>query len=182
MELIVKGKNVEVTDRLREYVEQKIGKLDRYLPSISEAWVELSSEETKAAQDRQVCQVTVRSNGTILRAEERSDDMFSAIDSVLDKMYRQIARYKGKRKNRWRVAATTEPLPIAMEEEFEEEARAIVRVKRFPMTPMNPEEAVEQMELLGHDFFVFFNGEEGRMNVLYRRKVGNYGLLQPELD
>jgi len=183
MELIVKGKNVEVTDRLREYVEQKIGKLDRYLPSISEAWVELSSEETKAAQDRQVCQVTVRSNGTILRAEERSDDMFSAIDTVLDKMYRQIARYKGKRKNRWRGAGSMmEPLPIAMGEESEEEARSIVRVKRFPMTPMNPEEAVEQMELLGHDFFVFFNGEEGRINVLYRRKGGNYGLLQPELD
>ncbi|RPI50879.1 MAG: ribosome-associated translation inhibitor RaiA [Chloroflexi bacterium] len=183
MELIVKGKNVEVTDRLREYVEQKIGKLDRYLPSISEAWVELSSEETKAAQDRQVCQVTVRSNGTILRAEERSDDIFSAIDSVLDKMYRQIARYKGKRKNRWRgAAATVEPLPIGMGDEIEEEARTIVRVKRFPMTPMNPEEAVEQMELLGHDFFVFFNGEEGRINVLYRRKGGNYGLLQPELD
>ena len=183
MELIIKGKNVEVTDRLREYVEQKIGKLDRYLPSISEAWVELSSEETKAAQDRQVCQVTVRSNGTILRAEERSDDIFSAIDTVLDKMYRQIARYKGKRKNRWRGAGpTVEPLPIAMEEEVEEEARSIVRVKRFPMTPMNLEEAVEQMELLGHDFFVFFNGEEGRINVLYRRKGGNYGLLQPELD
>ena len=163
--------------------EQKIGKLDRYLPSISEAWVELSSEETKAAQDRQVCQVTVRSNGTILRAEERSDDMFSAIDTVLDKMYRQIARYKGKRKNRWRGAGSTaEPLPIAMGEEAEEEARSIVRVKHFPMTPMNPEEAVEQMELLGHDFFVFFNGEEGRINVLYRRKGGNYGLLQPELD
>ncbi|MDD3824644.1 MAG: ribosome-associated translation inhibitor RaiA [Anaerolineae bacterium] len=183
MELILKGKNVEVTDRLREYVEQKIGKLDRYLPSISEAWVELSSEETKAAQDRQVCQVTVRSNGTILRAEERSDDMFSAIDTVLDKMYRQIARYKGKRKNRWRGAGTTvEPLPIALGEELEEEVRSIVRVKRFPMTPMVPEEAVEQMELLGHDFFVFFNAEEGRINVLYRRKGGNYGLLQPELD
>ena len=183
MDLILKGKNVEVTDRLREYVEQKIGKLDRYLPSISEAWVELSSEETKAAQDRQVCQVTVRSNGTILRAEERSDDMFSAIDTVLDKMYRQIARYKGKRKNRWRGAGTTvEPLPIALGEELEEEVRSIVRVKRFPMTPMVPEEAVEQMELLGHDFFVFFNAEEGRINVLYRRKGGNYGLLQPELD
>ncbi|MDX9832515.1 MAG: ribosome-associated translation inhibitor RaiA, partial [Anaerolineae bacterium] len=155
----------------------------RYLPSISEAWVELSSEETKAAQDRQVCQVTVRSNGTILRAEERSDDMFSAIDTVLDKMYRQIARYKGKRKNRWRGAGTTvEPLPIALGEELEEEVRSIVRVKRFPMTPMVPEEAVEQMELLGHDFFVFFNAEEGRINVLYRRKGGNYGLLQPELD
>jgi putative sigma-54 modulation protein len=182
MELIIKGKNVEVTERLRDYVEKKIGKLDRYLPSISEAWVELSTEGTKAAQDRQVCQITVRSNGTILRAEDRSDDIFSSIDTVLDKMYRQIARYKGKRKNRWRSAPTMpEPLPIEIEEE-EEEPSAIVRVKRFPMTPMHAEEAVEQMELLGHDFFVFYNAEEGRVNVLYRRKDGNYGLLQPELD
>ncbi|MGC9334035.1 MAG: ribosome hibernation-promoting factor, HPF/YfiA family [Anaerolineae bacterium] len=183
MELIIKGKNVEVTDRLRDYVEKKIGKLDRYLPSISEAWVELSSEGTKAAADRQVCQITVRSNGTILRAEERSDDMFSSIDNVLDKMYRQIARYKGKRRNRWRGSSVTpEPLPIELEEEeIEEETSDIVRVKRFAMAPMQPEEAVEQMELLGHDFFVFFNADEGRINVLYRRKGGNYGLLQPEL-
>lgn len=182
MELMIKGKNVEVTDRLRDYVEKKIGRLDRYLPTISEAWVELTTEETKAAGDRQVCQVTVRSNGTILRAEERSDDMFTAIDTVLDKMYRQIARYKGKRQSRWRGATTTpEPLPIE-EEDIEEEASRIVRVKRFPMTPMVPEEAVEQMELLGHDFFVFFHADEGRINVLYRRKTGDYGLLQPELD
>jgi putative sigma-54 modulation protein len=184
MELIIKGKNVEVTDRLRDYVEAKIGKLDRYLPTISEAWVELSTEGARAAQDRQVCQVTVRSNGTILRAEERSDDMFMSIDTVLDKMYRQIARYKGKRKNRWRgtSAPQLEPLPLELEEEGEEESSIIVRTKRFPMTPMHPEEAVEQMELLGHDFFVFYNAEEGQLNVLYRRKDGNYGLLQPELD
>lgn len=182
MELIIKGKNFEVTDRLRDYVHKKINRLDRYLPTITEAWVELSVEGTKAAQDRQVCQVTVRSNGTILRAEERSDDMFSAIDTVLDKMYRQIARYKGKRKNRWRGAGmTAEPLPIELEEEAEEEAHTIVRTKRFPMTPMHAEEAVEQMELLGHDFFVFFNADEGQINVLYRRKDGDYGLLQPEL-
>lgn len=183
MELTIKGKNVEVTDRLRDYVHNKIGRLDRYLPSIDEAWVELSVEGTKAAQDRQVCQVTVRSNGTILRAEERSDDMFASIDSVLDKMYRQIARYKGKRQNRWRGAGVTmEPLPIQFEEaEVEEEEASIVRTKRFAMTPMHPEEAVEQMELLGHDFFVFFNAEEGQINVLYRRKEGDYGLLQPEL-
>jgi putative sigma-54 modulation protein len=183
MELIIKGKNVEVTDRLRDYVEKKVGKLDRYLPSITEAWVELSTEGTKAAEDRQVCQITVRSNGTILRAEERSDDIFTSIDTVLDKMYRQIARYKGKRKNRWRSApAMPEPLPIEVEEEEVEGPSTIARVKRFPMTPMNAEEAVEQMELLGHDFFVFYNAEEGRVNVLYRRKDGNYGLLQPELD
>jgi len=183
MDLTIKGKNVEVTDRLRDYVHKKIGKLDRYLPSITEAWVELSTEETKAAGDRQVCQVTLRSNGTILRAEERSDDMFYSIDVVLDKMYRQIARYKGKRKNRWRGAgAPVEPLPIDFEEEeIEEDLAPIVRVKSFPMTPMHPEEAVEQMELLGHDFFVFYNAEEGQLNVLYRRKGGDYGLLQPEL-
>ncbi len=182
MELMIKGKNVEITDRLRDYVHRKIGKLDRYLPGISEAWVELSVEGTKAAQHRQVCQVTVRSNGTILRAEERSDDMFSSIDNVLDKMHRQIARYKGKRKNRWRGAGTqVEPLPMVIEEEIEEEAPNIVRVKSFPMTPMHPEEAVEQMELLGHDFFVFYNAEEGQLNVLYRRRDGDYGLLQPEL-
>jgi putative sigma-54 modulation protein len=185
MELIIKGKNVEVTDRLHDYVHKKIGKLDRYLPTITEAWVELTMEETRAAGDRQVCQVTVRSNGTILRAEERSDDIFYSIDMVLDKMYRQIARYKGKRRNRWRGSGTPtiEPLPIDLEEdeEDEEEGPTIVRVKNFPMTPMHAEEAVEQMELLGHDFFVFYNAEEGQLNVIYRRKDGNYGLLQPEL-
>lgn len=182
MELSIKGKNVEVTDRLQEYVEKKMGKLDRYLPSISEVWVELTVEETKAAQDRQVCQVTVRSNGTILRAEERSDDIFTSIDIVLDKMYRQIARYKGKRKNRWRGSnVPPEPLPVEYEEEFEEEPSPIVRYKRFAMVPMAPEEAVEQMELLGHDFYVFFNADEGQINVLYRRKDGTYGVIQPEL-
>jgi putative sigma-54 modulation protein len=181
MDLNIKGKNIEVTDRLHDYVDKKIGRLDRYLPTISEVWVELSVEGTKAAQDRQVCQVTVRSNGTILRAEERSDDMFSSIDSVLDKMYRQIARYKGKRQNRWRAAGVTiEPLPEGFEEEDDEDA-TIVRSKRFSMSPMHSEEAIEQMELLGHDFFVFYNAEEGEINVLYRRGDGNYGLLQPEL-
>ncbi len=183
MDLIVKGKGVEVTDRLQNYVEKKIGKLDRYLPSITEAWVELRVEDTKAAQDRQVCQVTVRANGTILRAEERSEDMFGSIDSVLDKMYRQIARYKGKRANRWRSGAPMpEPLPVDIEEEYEEMPSRIVRFKRFAMTPMNPEEAVEQMELLGHDFFIFFNAEAGQINVIYRRKDGDYGVIQPELS
>lgn len=182
MELTIKGKNVEITERLEDYVEKKIGKLDRYLPSISEAWVELSVEGTKAAAHRQVCQVTIRSNGTILRAEERSDDMFNSIDVVLNKMYRQIARYKGKRKNRWRGAGVSvEPLPLTLEEEDYEEEPAIARVKRFRMTPMLPEEAVEQMELLGHNFFVFFNADEGQVNVLYRRDQGDYGLLQPDL-
>ncbi len=183
MELIIKGKNMEVTERLRDYVDKKIGKLDRYLPTITEAWVELSTEGTRAAQDRQVCQVTVRSNGVILRAEERSDDMFYSIDTVLDKMYRQIARYKGRRENRWRgTGMSVEPLPLELEDELEDESSAIVRTKRFPTRPMHAEEAIEQMELLGHDFFVFYNADDGEVNVLYRRKDGDYGLLQPELQ
>jgi putative sigma-54 modulation protein len=184
MDVTIKGKNVDVTDRLRDYVDKKIGKLDRYLPTISEAWVELTVADAKAAQHRNVCQVTIRSNGTILRAEERSDDMFTSIDAVVNKIYRQIARYKGKRQRRWHGAGApqVEPVPYDLEEEeFEEDEGRIVRTKRFSMIPMDAEEAVEQMELLGHDFFVFYNAEFGEVNVLYRRKDGDYGLIQPEL-
>lgn len=182
MQLIIQGKNVEVTDRLREYVEKKVGKLDRYLPTIDEARMELSTERTRSAGDRQVAQLTVRSKGTILRAEEKTSDIFTSIDTVLDKMYRQIARYKGKRYGRGRAAAQGEALPMEVEMEEEEETpRRIVRTKRFRLVPMNEEEAIEQMELLGHDFFVFFNASIGEINVLYRRKDGDYGLIQPEL-
>jgi putative sigma-54 modulation protein len=177
MQLIIKAKNIEMTEWLRDYVETKIGKLDRYLPSISEARVELSTEKVKSAQDSQVVQVTLRSNGTILRAEERTDDIFASIDAVVDKIHRQIARYKGKRRDRGR-RVRGEPLPV---EEMEEEAHRIVRLKQFSMIPMTQDEAIEQMELLGHDFFVFFNSEVEGINILYRRKDGDYGLLQPEL-
>jgi putative sigma-54 modulation protein len=191
MQVILKGKNVEITDWLRQYVEKKVDKLDRYLPEIQEARVELSVQKTRSSQDRQVAQLTVRSNGLILRAEERTDDMFAAIDAVMDKMHRQIARYKGKREDRWKGQGPNrpeaEPTPLdaeiaeIMEELAEEQARRIVRVKRFAVSPMSEEEAIEQMELLGHDFYVFYNPNSGRMSVLYRRKDGNYGLLEPEL-
>jgi len=182
MQIIIKGKNIEVTDWLREYVEKKIGKLDRYLPSISEARVELAVQKTKSADDRQVAQITLRSDGTILRAEERSDDMFASIDAVADKLHRQIARFKDKRARRGR-ALHGEPVPLP-EEEMDiggEDEAAVVRVKRFLVRPMLEEEAIEQMELLGHDFFLFYNADTESMNVIYRRKDDNYGLLQPEL-
>jgi putative sigma-54 modulation protein len=187
MQLILKGKNVEITDWLRQYVEKKMNKLDRYLPEINEARVELSVQKTRSSQDRQVAQLTVRSNGTILRAEERTDDMFAAIDAVVDKMHRQIARYKGKRKDRWqgqgpsRAEAELPSPDTETLEEPEEQTGRVVRVKRFVVSPMDEEEAIVQMELLGHDFFVFFNPNSGKMSVLYRRKDGNYGLLEPEL-
>lgn len=188
MQIILKGKNIEITDWLREYVEKKVNKLDRYLPEIQEARVELSVQKTRSSQDRQVAQLTVRSNGLILRAEERTDDMFAAIDAVMDKMHRQIARYKGKRIDRWqgqRLNRDEHGMPPIeeeiLEELVEEQERRIVRVKRFAVTPMDEEEAIEQMELLGHDFFLFFNPNSGKLSLLYRRKDGNYGLLEPEL-
>ena len=177
MQLIIQGKNIEVTDRLQEYIEKKVGKLDRYLPTITEARMELSVEGAKSAKDRQVAQLTVRSKGTLLRAEERTADMFTSIDAIVDKMYRQIVRYKGKRYGRGRGPGEIPPV-----EEFEEEGLPrIVRTKRFQVAPMDEEEAVEQMELLGHDFFVFFNVNTNEVNVIYRRKDGNYGLIEPEL-
>jgi len=170
-------RNMEVTPRLKEYIEQKTEKLDRYLPSIEDARFDLKVENTRSAAHRQVAQLTVRLRGTILRAEERTSDMFAAIDAVMDKMYRQIARYKGKRQNRWRP--TEEELQI---EQIQEEPEGeIVRTKRFEVRPMSPEEAIEQMELLGHHFFVFLNADENAINVVYKRNDDNYGLLQPEL-
>jgi putative sigma-54 modulation protein len=176
MEVSVFTRKMEMTPRLREYVERKVEKLDRYLPSIDEARMELKVEDTRSADHSQVAQLTVRVRGAILRAEERTNDMFASIDAVLDKMYRQIGRYKGKRQDRWH--ATAEELPI--EEPLEEPAGEIVRVKRFELSPMSPEEAIEQMELLGHRFYVFLNADEEAVNVVYRRDDGDYGLLQPE--
>ena len=183
MQLRIHGKNMQVTDWMESYVEKKLGKLDRYLPTIDETRVELSVEPTKSAGDSQICQVTVHTRGTILRAEERAGDMRDAIDSVGDKMNRQIARYKGKRWNRGR-GGQTEPLgeaiPIEIDED-EDTLQQIVRRKQFTLVPMGEEEAIEQMELLGHDFFLFFNVEVSQINLLYRRKDGHYGLLQPIL-
>src|SRR5512136_2096044 len=115
MQVTIRGRNVEVTPRIQDYVEKKVGKLDRYLPTIGEAHMELATEKTRSAQDSQVAQLTIRNRGAILRVEERHQDIFAAIDAVLDKMYRQIGRYKGKRQDRSRAGAEEiagEELPI----------------------------------------------------------------------
>jgi putative sigma-54 modulation protein len=177
MDVSIFARNMQVTPRLRDYVEEKVEKLDRYLPTIDEARIDMTVENTRSASHRQVAQLTVRTRGTILRAEERTQDMFASIDAVLDKMYRQIARYKGKRRDRWH--SVVETLPI--EEPVEETGGEIVRIKRFDVRPMLPEEALEQMELLGHSFYIFLNADEDALNVVYRRADGNYGLLQPQL-
>jgi putative sigma-54 modulation protein len=178
MQLIISGKNLEVSDWLKEYVEKKIGKLDRYLPALAEARVELALENTKNVKKSQVVQVTLRTNGTIMRGEERSSDFTVAVDTVAEKLYKQIERYKGKRA-RGRTQSEKAPLPQEIEAQIQAEPPRIVRVKRFPTPAMTEEEAIEQMELLGHNFFVFANREHGRINVLYRRNDGNYGLIEP---
>ena len=157
------------------------------MPDLTFVGVDLSETNAKNAQERQVAQITIRDKrGTILRAEERSSDLFAAIDAVIDKLYRQISKYRGKRKRKWRNGDKKEELvfgePLPLEEEFEEEEpKGIVRTKRFSMAPMTADEAVDQLELLGHDFFVFFNVDDNAVNVLYHRRNDTYGLLQPEM-
>lgn len=181
MDLTITGKNMEISDRVREYVEKKAGKLDRYLSVIDDASLELTRESAKSAEDRHIAQLTVRTRGTILRAEERAADVFTAFDAVLDKMYRQIMRYKTRRRGRGRVQEEELMPPPPIEEYEEEPPRQIVRTKRFVVLPMDEEEAAMQMELLGHDFFLFLNPETGELNIIYRRRDGNYGLIEPEL-
>lgn len=186
MDVSIHVNGLELTDRLQQYVEKKTERLDRYLPTLAGVRVDLSEQKSKKADRRQVAQITVRDRrGTILRAEEHSGDMFTAIDAVLNKIYRQINRYRGKQLKRRRANGNNEPLavePLPIELDDEEESEpVVVRQKQFSLMPMSLEEAGEQMELLGHDFFVFFNRDANAVNVLYRRRDGNYGLLQPEI-
>ncbi|MGQ9466749.1 MAG: ribosome hibernation-promoting factor, HPF/YfiA family [Anaerolineae bacterium] len=181
MEIQLFTRNVELTPRLQEYVEKKVGKLSRYLPTITDIRVDLSVENTRSNAQRQVAQLTIRTPRVMLRAEERASDMFAAIDAALDKMRRQITRYKTRRQDRWQRAEGEEEWEETVPPS-EEISGKVVRVKRFEMFPMTPEEAIEQMELLGHQFFVFLNAEEGGINVIYRRRDGDYGLIIPELQ
>jgi putative sigma-54 modulation protein len=186
IEVEIYGRNMEITDRIEDYIDKKVSKLDRYLPGIDEARVDLAYvKSARSAADRQVAQITVRGKGFILRSEERADDIFAALDVALDKMQRRIERYKGKR-YRGRgdgtsVAEFVAP-PIEEEEETGELGPAIVRRKRFMLVPMSELEALEQMSLLGHEtFFIFFNANTDVINVLYRRRDGSYGLIEPEI-
>lgn len=184
MDVILKTRNFDLSDTLRNYVEKKVNRLERFLPNIDQALVELAVQNSKSGQDRHVAQITLRSaNGVILRAEERSADMYASIDAALDKMTRRIQRYKGKH---WKSLGRPQEEEIAEEvlaetAEVEEETAGVVRTKTFPTRPMTVEEAIEQMELLGHDFFAFYNVEGNAFSVVYRRRNGGYGLLVPEV-
>ena len=184
MELVIKGKNMEVDKAAQEYIKSKLNRLERHLPDITEVKVELVQEMTKSAENRFVAQVTINSHGTLLRGEERASNVYAAIDTAVDVLNRQIERFKDKLyRSRRRVTPfrREEAAEGLQEAKAEEKDSRIVKVKRFPVKPMTPEEAVDQMELLSHDFFIFFNPESDRFAVIYRRGDGNYGLIEPEL-
>jgi putative sigma-54 modulation protein len=181
---------------LNSYVRKKLEKLDRYLPNITEVRVELGREHTRRGEDLAVAQITVRhSRGAILRAQETmAGEIESALNLAVDKMYRQIQRFKGKRirKGRERFSATVEELNAAeaipdldsdgnILEELADDSE-IIRRKNVAVIAMNEEEAIEQMELLGHTFFIFFNQTTGGINVIYKRRAGGYGVLNPQIE
>ena len=185
LEVEVYGRNMEVTDRIQDYAMKRVAKLDRYLPGIEEARVDVAYvKSARNASDRQVAQITVRGKGFILRSEERSDDIFAALDEALDKIQRRIERYKGKHyrgRGDGRSAAEVAPEKVE-EEESHELGPVIARRKRFVLHPMDEMEALEQMSLLGHEtFFVFYNVNSNAFNVLYKRRDGTFGLIEPEI-
>lgn len=170
MEINVRGKNIEVPPALRQYAEKRLSKLDKYVKQDTFACQVTFSVE----RGRYIVEVTAPLNGYLLRAEEAASDGFSSVDLVFEKLERQIEKYK-TRLNR-RDKGDVKP----GETREDEYTGRIVKVKKFALKPMDPEEAAMQMELLGHDFYVFSNGETGAVNVIYKRKDGNYGLIEPE--
>ncbi|MEK7806744.1 MAG: ribosome-associated translation inhibitor RaiA [Chloroflexota bacterium] len=188
MELQIQGRNIEINDQIRAYIAQKMAQVNRHLPAISRAEVELASESTRSHQDRIVVQVTLDAGGAILRAEQRAANTTAAINLVAEALDRRVERYKSRAYRSERARQNT-PLRVQQAEEISEPAGEVagpwladggmVRVKRFDMKPMTVDEAAFQMELLGHTFFMFLNSDSGQYNVLYQRDDGNHGLIQP---
>jgi ribosome hibernation promoting factor len=176
---IVAKNNVEISETMRAYVDKKVGKLDRYLPTLGEGKVEISREGTKLPEQRFTVQVTLDSKGVLIRAQEKSKDMRAAIDKVVDVLSKRIERYKGKLYDKSRGVSLARQ-GAAIEEEEIEPSRRVVKTKHFLVKPMPIDEAMSQMELLGHDFFLFVDADTDRLNLLYRRDDGNYGLIEPE--
>lgn len=181
----VQTRNIRLTDRIQKHVEQRAGKLDRYLPIIEDARVELTHDgAARSANDRNIAQITVKGKGVILRTEERSDEVLAAFDTALDKLQRQMEKYKGKHyhgRGDGRSAADVVVEESSLDEEEEAEP-VIARRKKFIVLPMNELEAIEQMNLLGHNnFFIFYNAETSKINVLYRRRDDTFGLIEPEI-
>jgi putative sigma-54 modulation protein len=179
----IQTRNMELTDRIHDYVSKKLEKLDRHLSQIDDIRIELTYfKSARSANDRYTAELTARGKGLLLRSEERADDLRLAFDNALDKMDRQIERHKGKHyrgRGDGRSAAEVAAEDV-IDEETGELSPLVARRKKFELVPMTEDEAVVQMRELGHDnFFVFYNAETNKINVLYRRRNGSYGLIEP---
>jgi len=180
MNFIISGKNIEVTDALKDRIEKKLSKLERYIKLDTDVHVTLSVEKIS-----HIIEVTIPFHGMILRAEERSNDMYSAIDLVVDTLERQIRKFKTKIAKKEKDVESLRYMTYAPEEPEKEESEengefVIAKTKKFPIKPMSVEEAILQMNLLGHNFFVFLNQDTDKVNVVYKRKDGAYGIIEPE--
>jgi ribosome hibernation promoting factor len=186
MDVTVKGRNISLTEALERHAREKVERVARFFDderSVARAEVELIHERNPAIPAPEVADATLFINGTVLKAREASGDMYSSIDLMAHKLERQVKRYRGRQLDRWhgqraRHAAEEASQRVVAVDEEEIEAR-IVRTKQFQMKPMSAEEAALQMELLDHDFFVFTSADTGDVNVVYRRRDGNYGLIEP---
>jgi putative sigma-54 modulation protein len=202
VELQIRTNGTKVTTGMREFIDRKMAKLDRLADHVVDAQLELRTEQTRTGSEVTTAQLTLQTGRHVLRAEERDVEPAKAIDAAIDKLIRQVRKFNDKRNNRKRrtpvsdlvTAAVGAPeaadaslpedfafaSPLDESEDEDDEASPIVRTKRFPMKPMPIEEAIDQMELVGHDFFFFKNTEGDQLNVLYRRRDGSYGILAPE--
>jgi len=180
MQFHVRGRNVEVSDAIRSYAERKLSKLERQLkdPRVE---LELTVERNPSVAANHVAEATIWTQGPVLRAREASSDMRASIDQLVDKLERQVTRYRNRARSRRRRAARSNgPAPEGMPAMNEDVEPTIVKTKNFGVSPMSPDEAVLQLELIGHDFFVFRNTASGEVNVVYRRRDGQYGLIEPQ--
>lgn len=190
MDIQVRGDHFDVTEALQQYVERKIGKLEKFFDGPPEREISVTMG---VARGMHRVEVMFQVHGVLFRAEEKSDDMYASIDLVADKLEQQLVKYKNKVNKRFREqglrtriktsaengAFNLATATVETEEEEEQVLEEVVRVKRFPMKPMDVHEAILQMDLLGHDFYVFTNAVSNETNVVYRRKNGYYGLIEP---
>jgi len=178
MKIAVRGKNIEATPALVDYAHKRLGKLDKHFDETADVQVVLS-----VIRDNHIVEVTVNLNGLIIRGEESTADMYASIDMVVDKLERQVKKYKTRMNRSLRqrgLRVISEKLAATEAEERAEEEPLLVKTKRFSLKPMSVEEAILQMDLLGHNFFVFANADNDSISVVYRRNDGNYGLIEPE--
>jgi putative sigma-54 modulation protein len=185
MQVTVKGKNTDVPDRLRALAERKLAKVQRFDDRILAMDVEFSEERNPRVADAHRVEVTLTTKHRLVRARASAHDPAAAVDRVIDRLQRQVKKLKGRRVDRTQHAESAKTLPPSAppgpaEQAEQPETGEIVRFKKVEMKPMTPEEAVDRMDLLGHDFFLFANAETERVNVVYRRRGGGFGLIEPE--